>query len=513
MRDFFIGMFLVVLLFDTVVLYISVTRKDREKTRNFTFLVIGLLVYVLGYILEIAAITLDGEIIAVKLENLGIPMIGPFFFLFVVDICREKWKREWMTLAGLVYSQIFFYIVFFNDFHRLYYPEINFGEISILLSHGPLYYVQQACTMLCIFAAYVVIVKNFVKGNVKLRKQYLMIGVAALVPTVTNVLNIVKFFPAGFDPTPIGVTICLVFFVIILFYYKMFDIIPIATEMAIMNIDDGVVVLDKDWGFYFANQSAKVMFPQLDDCQEMSPIAEINNWPSELKHIANTGSFNFKMAHPSDADTQRHYRAEVSHVSNTGSSSGSSQLGWSVIIRDITDSTELLKRMEELAITDSLTGLFNRRHFITALKREIEMAKRGQIDLAIVMCDIDFFKKINDKYGHIAGDHVLRSVASTLNAQLRPYDIVARYGGEEFIVLVKGIQEKNLQAFVDRLCNLVGRTTTNYQGATITATISLGATALLPDDEIDETIAMADKAMYEAKNAGRNCAVVHYRSK
>lgn len=162
------------------------------------------------------------------------------------------------------------------------------------------------------------------------------------------------------------------------------------------------------------------------------------------------------------------------------------------------------EQMKELATTDPLTGLFNRRHFFENAAREFERARRYGHRLAVMLVDVDHFKKINDEHGHAVGDLVLTELAQRMTQALRNTDLIARFGGEEFVML---LPETDLQAageVADRL-QKHSRQDIHYQDLKINLNLSIGLTASQPDDmDIDTIIHRADKAMYKAKADGRN---------
>jgi diguanylate cyclase (GGDEF)-like protein len=178
-------------------------------------------------------------------------------------------------------------------------------------------------------------------------------------------------------------------------------------------------------------------------------------------------------------------------------------------------SNELQKINEELkrlSFTDVLTGMYNRRHFEDLMKTEVEMSLRHGDDNSLILIDIDFFKKINDNYGHDAGDIILREVANTMKSELRNTDILCRVGGEEFIVLCKRANSKDAMDIAEKLRARVEKQRHIFQGKSINVTISLGVSSI-PD--IEKTITTtefykySDLALYASKKTGRN-KVTHY---
>ncbi|MEA5096935.1 MAG: GGDEF domain-containing protein [Burkholderiaceae bacterium] len=170
---------------------------------------------------------------------------------------------------------------------------------------------------------------------------------------------------------------------------------------------------------------------------------------------------------------------------------------------------EQQQQLEKLALTDSLSGLSNRRHFIEAAAREIDRARRYNRPLALIMLDIDNFKSVNDCYGHQCGDDVIRSMSRILRAGLRDQDIVSRIGGEEFAILLPETSGEMAADVAERLRELhAAARVACASGVTVGCTASFGVTELNPlDASIYDLLPRADKAMYAAKNAGRNCVI------
>ena len=169
---------------------------------------------------------------------------------------------------------------------------------------------------------------------------------------------------------------------------------------------------------------------------------------------------------------------------------------------------ELEKVREEvhaLAITDELTRTFNRRHFMNLAVQELGRAKRYQHPLSIIIFDIDNFKNVNDSYGHLCGDAVLREISSTCKTILRHCDVLARFGGEEFILLLPETNESNALKVTNRLCQLIAIHVVEYKGAQVRVTISAGITTFKPTtDTLDDLLNRADQALYLAKRLGKN---------
>jgi len=166
--------------------------------------------------------------------------------------------------------------------------------------------------------------------------------------------------------------------------------------------------------------------------------------------------------------------------------------------------SDLRKKIEDMAIYDDLTKVFNRRELFNHLQREKELTDRGNLSFCILMIDLDDFKKINDRYGHIAGDLVLKSTASKLADNLRNSDYIGRYGGEEFLLVLAYPTLVNALICSERLRSLIDSMNVQYKGEKIKVSISIGATIYFPREPIEDMIARADDALYKAKEDGKN---------
>lgn len=164
------------------------------------------------------------------------------------------------------------------------------------------------------------------------------------------------------------------------------------------------------------------------------------------------------------------------------------------------------KQMFDAAVRDGLTGAFNKNYLMNQLNTELAFAKRHQAPLSVIMFDVDHFKSVNDTHGHLAGDAILKRLSELTQSMLRSDDIFARYGGEEFTILSRGIDTTRAMVVAERLRLAIERTDFIYEGRHIPITVSMGVAAV-PDimtNTPDELIGAADRALYDAKNNGRN---------
>lgn len=163
-----------------------------------------------------------------------------------------------------------------------------------------------------------------------------------------------------------------------------------------------------------------------------------------------------------------------------------------------------LGELREIAYRDQLTGLPNRRFLDQQIVNQLDTAYKLQTTFGIGFVDIDFFKKVNDTYGHLVGDEVLKMLAKTLTSGLRASDILGRWGGEEFIIILPAIDKKGLEWVCEKLRMLVESSVYDRDGINLKITVSIGATLMEQEDTLKSLISRADRLLYASKEAGRN---------
>ncbi|MDW8803160.1 GGDEF domain-containing protein [Clostridium sp. A1-XYC3] len=167
-----------------------------------------------------------------------------------------------------------------------------------------------------------------------------------------------------------------------------------------------------------------------------------------------------------------------------------------------------MERLELISKTDSLTGLYNRRYIVEKLENEFINYKKTKKKFSLIVADIDYFKKINDSFGHDCGDQVLKAVAQNLQDAVGERGFVSRWGGEEFLILLPETEIEDARILVDKIRKTIEEEIIEYNGIQISITLTFGVTVNEDYEMIDDTIKKADDALYEGKGQGRNCVVL-----
>lgn len=278
------------------------------------------------------------------------------------------------------------------------------------------------------------------------------------------------------------------------------------------NVGDLVAVLDTEGRRVYNSPSYRPLFRERDIRQGSSSFREIHPDDRErireiFRHTVATGigecaEFRFVLKDgsirhmESDGRAIRDADGRVSKVV--------------VVSRDITEMKHLEADLREMAATDMLTGLPNRRHFLTQLDQEMARVSRANDHCAsVLMIDIDFFKHVNDSFGHTTGDSALRHLAGLMRQELRKIDTLGRLGGEEFGIILPNADLPAAEIFAERLRKVVAESPVAHLNHAIPLTISIGVTEIKANDtSADDTLMRADRALYRAKELGRNQVTV-----
>lgn len=294
------------------------------------------------------------------------------------------------------------------------------------------------------------------------------------------------------------------------------DIVRHADELEVLrnaldNIQDGVLLLDENLNAQFLNQKVRAYWGVTEAQAAARPsyaklIAEAPHAgshgvpPEQLDAFFASRVEAIRTAEPKVRDTQladgRHIRVHC-----TVTPSGGRMLTYC----DITDLVRNAELLEKLATVDSMTGLYNRRHFLTLAEAEWSRFQRYQRPLSMLMIDIDHFKSVNDRYGHAVGDEAIVSVATACQQSKRNSDVVGRLGGEEFAVLLPETDSAQAAVVAERIRERVAGHFLSVHNIQFKLTISIGsATATLSMSGVDALLRASDEALYQAKAGGRN---------
>jgi len=301
--------------------------------------------------------------------------------------------------------------------------------------------------------------------------------------------------------TPISLAIMNFFLYREIMQFNVHEIISMATETAMEYIKEGFILVDINNNFLSSNPAATEILPGIYILMNGESIFSTLGWPEKLKDLEkDTVEFSIVSENPKASEKIRYFRASISPVY----AKNKAQVARVILLAEITDSVRLMKELENAAYIDGLTGIYNRKHFSELANADVERAQRLNQAVYTAMLDIDFFKKVNDTYGHTAGDMVLKATAGVIRQTIRAYDLLCRYGGEEFALLVLDMNASEAFTLMERIRENMESTITNYEGTEIRITCSIGLAEFLRTDTLESSIKKSDEALYAAKNSGRN---------
>lgn len=289
-------------------------------------------------------------------------------------------------------------------------------------------------------------------------------------------------------------------------------------ERIIENLHDGLYLVDLDRVIKYWNKGAEKIsgFTASEVVGKSCSDNILTHLDSEFKNLCLEGcplAASMGDGKLRDAEVYMHHRdghrIPVSVRVSTLTDKDDNIIGGIELFTDISNheaNKSRVKELEQLALLDNLTQLANRRYIEGEINNRLEEKKRFNLSFGILFIDIDHFKQFNDKYGHDAGDKVLKFTANTFTANSRPFDLYGRWGGEEFIGIIRNINEHDLKNIANKIRSLVEKSYINHDGRILRVTISVGATLVSEGDNIESLIKRADALLYKSKAAGRNCA-------
>ncbi len=508
-------------------------RRYYQTGKILTFFMLSIAIWAFCSGIEAISIGLSHKIFWSKMEYLGFVWAAPLSFLFILAYTNHwNWiKPPFLTVIGTI-SLLTLVLAWTNEYHGLIWNAFHLGDKSlnvIIYGHGTwfwIYIIFQFC-LYCLNV--VVLIRELRYQKPPYREQTITILLATLVPAVAGIaysFNI-SFIP-GLDWMPIFTFFTGLMFTWSIYYYRLLDLVPIAREALVEQMLDGMVVLDEQQRIIDINPSARKMIKKGDTIKIGDNLSSVlPELCASLNGSKNPSATQMLSLHESHS-TLRYVDVRFTVIKGMKAGTNCSLL----ILRDITrrktieDSLnqanqELEKRIEEIqklqnqlreeSIRDPLTNLYNRRYLEDSLQREFARADRDQYPISIIMADIDHFKQVNDTFGHSVGDEVLQQLSEILHSSFRLEDIICRYGGEEFIIVMPATTSETAFIRTENFRTTLENTVMNLSGQKVRITLSAGI-AVYPEDgsSVDDVIRVADRALYQAKSAGRNRVVVEH---
>ncbi|MCP5178441.1 MAG: diguanylate cyclase [Pseudomonadales bacterium] len=386
------------------------------------------------------------------------------------------------------------------------------GQPVPRITYGPLYLLVIAHAYLLTLIACSLLMFRYMESP-HYRRQLVVILVLPLVLLMTNLLYVLGKWPLPTDPTPLAFAAAFALMLWAMLRHRLHDLVPLARGMAFDSLDEGVLLLNSQGAVVDANAAAGNLLNRetqsLIGCACETVLGGVSaDWL--LEQIGETHL-------PVEGETPRLLLPRAVRIRETSSGLH----GTVVTLRDVTAERAYRRALEEalqqielanerltrLASTDELTGLANRRALLERLDQEVTRAHRHGRRLAFVLLDLDHFKTVNDRHGHLAGDRALVAVAAVLTREIRNNDLAARYGGEELALLLPETTRESALALAWRIAEAIRHIRlVGHKGTEFSVSASFGVAELRADEDgVEAFVARADGALYAAKRDGRDC--------
>ncbi len=483
--------------------------RRESSARIFLGLITCLLIWSIGVIFEFAAVELAAKILIANIQFIGILFI-PIFMLSITIAITGHGNRFVPFLRPLaVFAIISILIIWTNDLHHLYRvnPRIDTETASfpILVNDYGLwfYYVQIPIAYLSYLLNLIILVRALRYSEKTYRMQAGTLLLSIVLPLLTDGLYILGFSPIpNLNLTPVVFSISGLLLGWALFQYRLFDLGPLAYQLVIQNMQDGVIVLDLYERIVSLNPAAyQITKPTEEEALGQSITQIMPSWPTLDHNEVNIYTTHHR-APNDETEAESQYEILVSPIFNRTQKT----IGRVITLRDVTQRVRLQQETQLLAATDSLTNVLNRRAFFEHMNDALQNAVESQSTLAFIMFDIDNLKEINDRLGHHFGDAALVNVAQICQANLRKGEVVGRYGGDEFCILLPQTKLAESQQIAVRLHRALSNFNIAPEKGNIALTISMGIVEVsgAENTSIEDILRLADQALYQAKEAGKN---------
>ncbi|MHC1781215.1 MAG: histidine kinase N-terminal 7TM domain-containing protein [Anaerolineaceae bacterium] len=505
-----------------MVLIVGWPRRHGTGGYYFIGYCVTLIIWLMGATLEAFVTTLDAKIFWSQTLYIGFVQVVPFLVMFIVSYTQQKSIPIPVVLSLMVIPLITIIMAWTNPLHGWLWS--GFSEVSpetniAIFYHGIWFWVHTIYLYLLMFVGLMYLIKSIAGASPLFRLQLTPILIGVLFPIISGTLYAFNLVPLqGLDITPTGYAFTGLFLAWCLIRYRILDIVPVARTTLVEQLLEGVIVLDVKGNIVDLNKSAEKMV-NLDSRNVLG-----TDYRSALPYLGEIASFlgdqQQKEIHPPGSD------GIVLEILITKLVDQSKEVnGMILVIRDVTSRKRaeadlqkanarlqvqlkeiklLQSKLEQQALHDSLTGLYNR-HIFEILDKELFSAKRDAKPVSLAIIDIDNFKMINDKFGHHQGDLLLKEFSASLVSTIRHEDYAARYGGDEIILFFPGMSLKDAQIKAEEIKSGFERFYVPSGNQEMRTTLTIGlATFPQHGQNIEELFKAADRALYLAKEEGRN---------
>ncbi len=489
----------------------SLFHRKEQAALIFFLTMFTMFVWIGAYLLEIACVSKEWKLIWANIQFAAIGAAPVLWVITTLRLIGRPVPKPHSIVLLLLIPVITNILAWTHETHHLFrgdpivvmYPGIILLQADYAWWHNAVFV---PFVYLLFLFSFIILVHESMHAKKVFRRHYLFLIFGIVLPLLGSVLYVFSVPPfENFNPTSILFSFTGIFFGPAIFKFNMFDILPLAWDTIIGEIKDGIIVIDNRERILDYNDSAKLIFPALKQSSVGKPIAvTLKVFGPYMDRMRTVGQIDEELK-ISLAGSTVFFNIRIFPVTNNREK----VVGKTILVTDVTEKTKLLQKLHSLASIDDLTRVYNRRYFFELFEIEIDRAQRKKQPLSLILIDLDKFKRVNDNYGHAVGDTVLKEVAAFCKNSLRRFDILGRYGGEEFIVFLPETKLSEAHMVAERIRTTIERTPITIGEKSLSITSSFGIASRESEAGItsDMLFALADKALYEAKEKGRNTVI------
>lgn len=498
----------IAILFLAFLFIYSFVRGKSLHARVMGLLSLCLQIYLLGYLLELNVYTMEDMLFWNQIQYFGIPFFPALWLLVsLVYTGRLESLKGYRVIIPFIIPVITFFVRLTNDYHHLYYQTIEhrvMGDFTALyLTKGPWYLVQVIYVFIILFSSTYYYYVRYRKSSGNERIQFSLLLCASGLTYIALILVYFNLGGVGIDYTAIILPPCIFLINLALTKYNFLDLNNLARERVFEDSTLGFILINRQYRVVEYNKQSVHILRFLGFELKETNIYSVLKEDEEIKdYIKETGQH---IIHRTVNNEDKFINLEVREIMNKDE-----VVGYLLTLEDVSERERLRYRLIEMANTDVLSGLNNRRKFTESAEEVIARALRYGHPISLLMMDIDLFKRINDAYGHAAGDQVIRVFSDLLKQNFRNSDIIARMGGEEFAVILFQCDKECAFAKAEQFRENVDSYPIIVGDQIIQVNVSIGLSELSESSNtLDILLNQADFALYQAKEQGRNRTIAY----
>lgn len=488
-------------------------RRAAPAARPLTILLLAIGLWALLYAVYWAFFPAPGAVAWLNATYLGVVITPAALLVMVLQFTGRGGVLTPRHIGLLAIEPVLTLVSMWTDpWHHWFFAGAT--PVGAYFNGGPLFWANVLYSYGLLFVAVGLLVQAVFSAAPAYRRQagLLLLGFSA--PVLSNIVGLLGLSPwPNLDLTPFAFLVTGLVFAAALFRQGLLDLVPVARDLVVERLRDGVVVLDDQERLVDFNHSAQAMLGLAHRDLGRPAAAWLAAWPGLLERLRAAPDSRQEVSLP--GEPARYLEASRTPLpSRLGRPAGAI-----LALRDVTERRRTHERLQQQlaeiqtlqvqlrdqAIRDALTGLFNRRYLDETFPRELAAAVRERRPLSLIVIDLDNFKAANDTYGHEAGDAVLTALANLLSADIRAGDLACRFGGEEFVLILPGADLADTAARAEQWRAKFAALAIRHGPVILRSTFSAGV-AGWPGQCSEPALLLqaADRALYQSKAAGRN---------